>query len=139
VSEPSAEPTHNPAPAGAIARWRKVAALVVALSGAALVGRSLSGAAPRDTRVSVGLADHREGAARAERVSVSFAQGGEVVQRVEQRFGQGATVPARWSRALSLVPGRYDVRVEVVSGRGLLVRDEPVEVSADGVDLRAPR
>lgn len=122
-----------------VASWRKTAALIVALAGAAVVGRSLMGTAPRDTRVSVGLADHREGEAKAESVSVSFAQNGEVVSRVEQRFSAGATVPARWQRTVSIVPGRYRVKVEVVSGRGLFARDEEREVGADGVDLRAPR
>lgn len=122
-----------------VANWRKAAALIVALSGAAIVGRSLSGTAPRDTRVSVGLADHREGAAKAESVSVSFAQNGEVLSRVEQRFSESATVPARWQRTVSIVPGRYRVRVEVISGRGLLSRDEELEVGSDGLDLRAPR
>jgi len=119
--------------------WRKTAALIVALAGAAVVGRSLIGTAPRDTRVSVGLADFREGDAKAESVSVSFAQNGEVISRVEQRFSAAVTVPARWQRTVSIVPGRYRVTVEVVSGRGLFARDEEREVGADGVDLRAPR
>jgi hypothetical protein len=121
------------------AGWRKIAGLVVALAGALWVGRLLGGSAPRETRVTVGLADHREGPSRAERVGVSFAQGGEVLQRVEQRFSPGAAVPARWARTVSLAPGRYRVRVEVVSERGLFSREEERDVGADGVDLRAPR
>jgi hypothetical protein len=122
-----------------MANWRRAAALIVALAGAAVVGRVLLRSTPRETRVSVGLVDHREGEAKAESVSVSFSQNGEVLSRIEQRFAPGATVPARWQRTVSLVPGRYRVKVEVVSARGLLVRDEEREVRADGLDLRAPR
>ncbi len=103
------------------------------------VGRSLVGAAPRDTRVSVGLADYRSGAQKAESVSVSFAQNGAIIQRVEQMFYRESEVPARWARVMSLVPGRYRVHVEVVSPQGIFARDEDLDVSADGVDLRAPR
>jgi hypothetical protein len=125
----------KPAPSDA---RRKAIALVVALVGALIVGRTLASSAPRDVRVTVGLVDHREGDARAERVSVSFAREGEVLQRAEERFGEARSVPARWARVVSLVPGRYRVRVELVSGRGLLVRDEERDVGSDGVDLRAP-
>jgi hypothetical protein len=120
-------------------RWRRSAALLVALVGLGVVARLVSGAAPRETRVSVGLAEHREGAARAEAVSVSFEQRGAVLHRVEARFGGESAVPARWARTLSLVPGRYRVKVEVVSARGIFTRDEEREVGPEGLDLAAPR
>lgn len=120
-------------------RWRKLAGLIVGLGGAALIGRQLQGSAPRDTRVTVGLADYRDERDRAESVSVAFEQSGEVIQRVEQRFGRQGEVPARWGRTVNLVPGRYRVRVEVVSAQGLHTREEDRDVSAEGVDLRAPR
>ncbi|MBL8684377.1 MAG: hypothetical protein JNK05_34700 [Myxococcales bacterium] len=118
---------------------RKTIGLVVALGGALFVGRILASSAPRDVRVTVGLSDHRDGVARAERVSVSFAKDGDVLQRAEERFGEGRAVPARWARVVSLVPGRYRVRVELVSGQGLLVREEDRDVGPEGVDLGAPR
>lgn len=120
-------------------RWRKVAGLIAGLAGAALIGRQLQATAPRDTRVTVGLADYRGERDRAESVSVSFEQSGEVIQRVEQRFGRQSEVPARWGRTVNLVPGRYRLRVEVVSAQGVHTREEDRDVGADGVDLRAPR
>ncbi len=119
--------------------WRRVAGLVVALGGAALVTRALGGAAPRDTTVSVSLADFREGARRASAVSVSFAQQGEVISRAEGRFGAAGPVPVRWSRVVSLAPGRYRVRVEIVGEAGIAAREEDHELSGGEVALRAPR
>ncbi len=118
---------------------RRAAGLVVALAGAALVTGVLGTSAPRETTVSVGLSDFREGARRAERVSVSFAQQGEVLQRIEARFGRSADVPVRWSRPVSLAPGRYRVRVEIVGEAGIAAREEEYDLRGGEVPLRAPR
>jgi hypothetical protein len=126
-------------PRAELPRWRRVAGLVVGLGGAVIVGNVLKDTAPKDTSVSVGLADFRSEARRAERVSVSIAQGGEVIQRVEGRFGEGREVPARWERVVSLVPGRYRVRVEVVGAAGIASREEDVELRGEPVQLRPPR
>ena len=106
---------------------RRIAGLVLVLFvlGVAL---DLSRTVPRQTELAYDLgADHYD----VRSVELAYTHGEEAVEQSRHRYPDGA--PARLTDALDLVPGRYEVRVDLSYQDGHVVTHEGrFEAPAEG-------
>jgi hypothetical protein len=107
---------------------RRIAAalLVFFVLGVAL---DLAHTVPRETRLAFDLGpDH--GQVRS--VALAYSCGDEAVEQARRRYPEGA--PARVSDTLDLVPGRYEVRLDVEYADGhVATRQGQFDAPAEGV------
>lgn len=93
------------------------------------VGLDLSRTVPREARLAFELGP-RHDAVRA--ITLDYAFGDEDVEHARHRYPDGA--PARVSDTLDLVPGRYDVTLELEYADGHVERrDAQFEAPTEGV------
>lgn len=107
---------------------RRIAGLVL-VAFVVLVAVDLSRTVPRETRLRFDLgADHDD----VRSVDLAYTCGDEAVEQAMHRYPQGA--PSRLSDTLDLVPGRYEVRLDVVYADGhATVREGQFEAPAEGI------
>ncbi len=97
---------------------RRIAGVVLVLFvlGVAL---DLSHTVPRQTQLAYDLgADHRD----VRMVELAYTHGEEAVEQARHRYSDGA--PARLTDEIDLVPGRYEVRVDLSYEDGHVVTHE---------------
>jgi len=106
---------------------RRLAPLVLGI-GLALVGAEVFGAFPRETSVQFGLGEENRDVFEAR---VAYSLDGEEVKGA--RFQWDDRAPSSFRHSVELSPGRYEVRVELVSESGRRTLRRSLVVPADGV------
>jgi hypothetical protein len=93
------------------------------------IALDLSQTVPRETQLAFDLgADHDD----VRSVELAYTCGEEAVEHARHRYPTGA--PARLSDALDLVPGHYEVRMDVTYADGRLrTREGQFDAPAEGV------
>lgn len=94
-----------------------------------IVALDLSGTVPRETRLAYDLGPAHD---EVRSIELAYTCGEEAVEHARRRYPDGA--PARVSDALDLVPGRYEVRLDIgyVDGH-VETRQGQFEAPADGL------
>lgn len=114
-----------------LAQHKRRLAPLVLVGGIALVAGPLSNAAPRATSIRLRLPEPQ----RVRLVTVSVLDAGEPILGLQLAYEQGA--PDRITEELELVPGHYELRVDVTRAAGAQPASatsiRALEVPADGV------
>jgi hypothetical protein len=107
---------------------RRIAAVVLVVF-VLVVGLDLAHTVPRETHLALDLG---EGHDLVRSFELSYTCGDESVEQARHRTPDGA--PARVSDSLDLVPGHYEVRLDLVYADGhIRTREGQFDVPAEGV------